>query len=654
MFHGLNLLLLSTAWAACLAYASKLKSRVNFASSDLSPHQADAFLRLNADTFSSLNGSFSPFNIPDVSGKLSEYLCFIPTLSRNQSESSSKLVNDQISNEPELVSRALAIIESAFSRENCVFLYGVGGSYWTYAFCFMDKIIQFHVDMPHLIQNGEHKAVIPNHVYVLGRFRGAPHNSFSIGNDAKNLKNSLSPRDFNIYDELSDEAAPSPGSTKSQRFLQHTISNGEMCRLIDKPRTIDIKYSCDPQNMQAPTILDVQEILTCRYQISITVPQLCQLQEFVPRYFQDEVKTINCRKISAKQMESFPQIDVESVDDFMNLDPPLKSDFPLGQELHINLNEFSTFPLGFGLYRVFETNSQNNTDDWENRLRLVLNKPCNSTRELAAQIKQTMTWTLHSLIPSPRFVSQNTVEALSWNDSFIMWFEVYDYFGDFQSLVRVERNGGNSLGEIDVVAVDPLTMKDHDGNLVALGDFKAMGGMWNFEYFESHEDRLKALLSAKPSHATQDKPPASDVTAEHLLESIASKLGYESTDKVLDTLEGILGSLQEFDFDLVGIEPGRIDNEDIAAHQIIESAKHGYQSSTEKLSGTESTQKLHDEVTSHTNTERDADYIHDSSLRLAPTFEIQEHNEAQSNKGDTASQVHHTSTTTTTLPHDEL
>lgn len=83
--------------------------------------------------------------------KTSEYICSIPraqidTIEEKESIQSNTQVDK--TNDAKLLKAASEIIRDSFPKNNCIFTYDLRGFYWTYGYCYADKVIQYHEGVP--------------------------------------------------------------------------------------------------------------------------------------------------------------------------------------------------------------------------------------------------------------------------------------------------------------------------------------------------------------------------------------------------------------------------------------------------------------------------------------------------------------------------
>lgn len=427
-------------------------------------------------------------------GEEKEYLCSFPPNreehsteellegSGNETSSDSREMNDK------LLSDAIKEIEKSFPKNQCVFAYDLNAGYWTYAYCYGDKIIQYHESAPVYSRSKAHKAAFPDYVYTLGRHANHSMEEVKIENQGKDHPYLMNPDDFKIedYDESPFLAnVVQPRTHNKQKIIKHRIGNGATCDLTNEPRTIDVVYKCDPNNNRGkPEISAVNEVKTCQYEMIINTPRLCLMDEFVPHNIvEDKIVDVDCKLISR---DLTPKDD--SFDFYQYLEETPSDRFPVPKDYKITLTDFNLGSIGNGFY--FGLIKENpNTDNLYFNFRhvIVYNGFFESLHDLLKKVGSTIGNRL-DVILAPVF-HDDKQRPLAWNDTFSIWFELYDFNGDFITLARLERDGTSETQFLSVTLVDHETMLDQDGDPVEfdLSNFQAPNDAWNFEFYQEGE-----------------------------------------------------------------------------------------------------------------------------------------------------------------------
>lgn len=456
------------------------------------------------------------------------YLCHVPYVNSTVSASEHLMETDMSQSDETIVRKALDILSESFSLQNCVFSRGFTGGYWTYAYCYGDKVIQYHENSELYITTGQRKPEHPNFVFILGRFEGSTFKKTKIENQLKEGSFAgLHPRDFSVNDDTINPFNQR-NIHSTQKFLQHTINFGSICEETRERRSIDVIYKCDPlNNLGKIQIYDVNEIKTCQYQMVVSVPQLCALEEFQPTSLEEEVVEINCREVDAfdsgeileatdsgKEYEE-PQEGV-SIEDFLseNGERPMfpRDLFPITNDYRISLSHYSLIPFGKGFFLAISRKPLETENVYFNQRHvLVYTKDIHSSEELVNEFGSMFQYAIGRKLLSPLVdVRTGYQNFLSWEDSFIMWFEMYDSLGYFNALIRVERKE-EDFGILKLyfqIIPDPETMLDSDGDFVFIKLYDAPGGATNFEKYvpgAGSEFKVVTDVTEKPGIEEQER-----------------------------------------------------------------------------------------------------------------------------------------------------
>ena len=457
-------------------YHQQSKYKVVFDDGKIPENAVDSFMSLNPNL-----GTVGKFAVVDVSlsNSLDKYLCFLPHVQETvDSDETTAITQKSNSN---LVESAVKLVEESFDRSECVFAFTLHGDYWTFAYCFGDKIIQYHEDLLHFIKTSEHRPTQPNFVYTLGRFPGAPKSPSLIANQAKNLHNNITSRDFTIFDSsLSPLVSDFHSQGGSQKMVQHTLYDGEVCDVTKQPRTIDVVYKCDGTN-GLPLIVDLSEIQTCKYQMIINVPKLCLLPEFRPVNRTEKETEIECKAIDGNVISNKH---IQDYNDFFHFTPTdeLERLFPHKNQ-KVNLRDYLLQPIGSGFFLAFIKESLTPDSFLKKRTVFFYNQDWDNPTDLLDNFADMYKSVMNRKIPSPRTIDETRVAALSWNDTFVVWYDLYDFYGKLNSVVRVARDGSLKRHTLDFQIVNPDTMLDQDGDKVEVGEFSSPNGMSNFESY---------------------------------------------------------------------------------------------------------------------------------------------------------------------------
>ncbi|RLV90536.1 Protein OS-9 [Spathaspora sp. JA1] len=458
----------------------KSSNRITFENGYIPRQIAESFVNLNEQIKDKARFEILNMHTQHHNGS---YLCHIPVERKIDLQVPKSGTTPML----ELKRKALGIIQQSFTTTNCTFAFNLHDRYWTIGYCYGDKVIQFHEDWKHYL-TGEHEAHFPQHVYTLARFPGseAVNKNTEIKNQAKELDIRLDETDFTIFDgEYSYFSSNQPDSeTNTQKFIKHTLLNGEICDLTMKPRTIDIVYKCD-QSVTGPVkLLQFQEIKTCQYQMIIHVPGLCGLEEFRRNIIQDNVVDLECKKIYEKSNRNEKIL----YDDYFRYSDDSPSTGPFlasGDDLKINLHDYSLNPCGAGYFlgtRKKESETETGNPYWDNR-RIFIYSGSKLKSEPEQDFGRMLVSVLEQKIPSPLYNTKKVQVPLSWNDTFTMWYELYDYTGNFITLFRINREGKSPVHSIGVESFDRSMLENYGMDRIIVGMYDAPNDNWNFQRF---------------------------------------------------------------------------------------------------------------------------------------------------------------------------
>lgn len=396
------------------------------------------------------------------------FLCFLPEIQaigrhNEKKKSSSEERSQKEISRKRIFANALDILSRTFSREACIYTYGLEDSYWTYMYCFGDKVIQFHENIQVFLATHEHIPENPNFVYVLGRFPGNLKKEVLVDNQSEWKSDKLNASDFTLLDEPNLHIPDHRGMT-----IQHTLYAGEVCDITGVPRQITVTYICD-KNYQNVHLLSLRELKTCVYHMVIVVPELCSMDEFLNTKNKDEVVDILCNYIEPKNADG-PH--VLSVEDFFHL--PEKK----GAPLRISFQDYKFVPCGGGFFLAYPKLKKNVFSTEEEK---IIYTGTLSVRDLAPVLAEILEYSIGMKIYSPLVGNDGQQQLLSSEDTFIMWHEIYDLTGRFVGLSRIERTQDEP--DFDVQIIDPITYMNQRDEYVE-PYINVDGSMWKFEKFQ--------------------------------------------------------------------------------------------------------------------------------------------------------------------------
>lgn len=412
------------------------------------------------------------------------YICHLPA---DKEVNISKPIHSATS---ELKQRAIDIIQETFDNGNCSLAFNIQAGYWTVGYCFGDKVMQFHEDLIDFM-SGNHKAQLPNHVYVLGKFPNVkPYKQTEIRNQRGGQRVKLDPRDFIVFDgefgSFGDHEVDY--STNTQKFIKHTLGNGEICDLTLQPRTIDIVYKCD-QVFGKPRIMEIQEIKTCQYQMIVNVPKLCQIEEFRKNLIHENIINITCKRIDEKENKSTETVSYDTFFDY-HLPNNLESQIAKIKNEKIDLNQFHINPIGDGFY-LGSLKEEYKTDlpYWNTRV-IAMNSNQIDDKDLLNRFGKLFLNAMERKFPSPVMITDNIATTLQWNDSFIYWIEMFDIFGNYIALFKMARDGKVDNHEVEFHKINAVNEENLMGFNSDLSYFNHPNKNWNFEFFKRNQESL--------------------------------------------------------------------------------------------------------------------------------------------------------------------
>ncbi|KAI2602485.1 glucosidase II beta subunit-like protein-domain-containing protein [Hypoxylon sp. NC1633] len=180
-------------------------------------------------------------------------------------------------------------------------LYYMSG-WWSYSFCYGQDVVQFHA-LPASVKSGPPMRDPNTAEYFLGRAPD-PH---SASRSARRGQSS----------DKGQPASTAPPNAElqikgDQRYLVQKMSDGTICDLTGRERTIEIQYHCSPGSTQ-DRIGWIKEVTTCAYLMVVNTPRLCVDVAFQPPK-EERANIISCRAVvsEAEQAEWHAQRTLEA------------------------------------------------------------------------------------------------------------------------------------------------------------------------------------------------------------------------------------------------------------------------------------------------------------------------------------------------------
>ncbi|KAL2854283.1 protein OS-9 [Aspergillus pseudoustus] len=241
------------------------------------------------------------------------YLCQIPIVEESKGNQTAGRIDEEA--ERNELARATDRGLKLLSELEGKCLYYISG-WWSYSFCYMNEIKQFHA----LSSAGGAPNYPPTedpqtHSFILGRFQRED------GQDDEESEAKIENTTTDIA-----ELQTRGGS----RYLVQHLEGGTQCDITKVDRKIEVQFHCNPQS--ADRIGWIKEVATCSYLMLIYTPRLCNDVAFLPPQ-EEEVHTIECREI----------LTPEEVSDWSAL-----QEYQLSQKL-VESGETSEYPIIGGI-----------------------------------------------------------------------------------------------------------------------------------------------------------------------------------------------------------------------------------------------------------------------------------------------------------------
>ncbi|EZF35237.1 hypothetical protein OS-9 homolog [Trichophyton mentagrophytes] len=200
------------------------------------------------------------------------FLCGIPSVSPTGKDNTSTSTPNPEDEALELARATNRGLELLSDLEGKCLYYAAG--WWSYSFCYMKEVRQFHARVP-----GQGVPVYPpaedpdSKTYVLGRFQKNPERGQPTA--------------------ASTEVAALQTKGESWYLVQY-LERGTICDLTRRPRKIEVQFHCHPQSPEH--IAWIKEVTTCSYVMMVYTPRLCNDVAFQPPQV-EKPNSIKCREI---------------------------------------------------------------------------------------------------------------------------------------------------------------------------------------------------------------------------------------------------------------------------------------------------------------------------------------------------------------------
>lgn len=145
--------------------------------------------------------------------------------------------------------------------------------WWTYEFCFMKSVRQFHQEKFKNQQKEEQTAITQDN--TLGAYWVDPQAASGT-----------------VRGELLDDV-----KTKRKYFKQE-YGNGTLCDLTGKPRESELRLNCAPG--EPSYLASIEEVATCKYVVQFSSNLLCKHPAFAADKKKESVDAIQCEPLDAR------------------------------------------------------------------------------------------------------------------------------------------------------------------------------------------------------------------------------------------------------------------------------------------------------------------------------------------------------------------
>ncbi|GEQ70497.1 hypothetical protein JCM33374_g4175 [Metschnikowia sp. JCM 33374] len=451
-----------------------------------------------------------------------QYLCKMLSKSAIEKRKTPQpLIEPEKESQAAILHNAMKIVHETFPPNACLWAYELRGKYWSYALCSADKIIQYHEGAIPEERNTNHVAESPSTVFVLGRFSPASTKEVLFENQASIKHYNTYVRDAERSARLLDEKSAPFSHHAAQKVVSQIVTDGSVCDMTYQPRTIEVVYKCDANGGPNPSIVDVAETKTCHYKMSVHVPSLCGYEPFSPhRHSQVSAVDIPCQRIRKSKASGKQSPKKQSQENFeahaslhehydeYTTNTVLRDhmEFPVRADNRIDIADHYIVALGQGFYVARSKKEFQTPSSYFNMRNVVIyNGFYSSLTDLNTQFAKMIFKGIGTTLLAPTAPEEGP-KIIDWSHSFIMWFEIYDYKGDFVALSRLEHDATEDPNSLKSQFLDPVSLLDVEGEPPKMvrfdrPEFQAPHGMWNFEAFS--EDG--GPLPKRGSHVTEDQ-----------------------------------------------------------------------------------------------------------------------------------------------------
>lgn len=252
-------------------------------SQNSSPPQSDAHER----PFDPVHETYELMNL-----KGEQYLCSIPIVDppvRNQTlEAEARAAKQK--ELARATDRGWELLQE-LGKNSCLYFQS---GWWSYEFCYNEKITQFHPLPPQPGKPSHPKPDPSTKEFILGRARPSQSREDEWGRQV----------DIRKGQKQGDQPKTELQVKGDTRYLVQRMEGGTTCDLTGKPRRVEIQYHCNLHHDDR--IGYIKEVTTCSYLMVIYTPRLCKDLAFLPPK-ETKANEIVCRPVVPEE-ELFERI----------------------------------------------------------------------------------------------------------------------------------------------------------------------------------------------------------------------------------------------------------------------------------------------------------------------------------------------------------
>ncbi|XP_008553142.1 endoplasmic reticulum lectin 1 [Microplitis demolitor] len=226
-----------------------------------------------------LSNNFEEY--PIVTAGNEKYTCRIPELKKQEKETE----------QPYTGPNPIELLAPLFDQKLCSFKLE---SYWTYEICHGRYVKQYHEEREARGQK------IKKQEYFLGTFDKLQRSKLSAEYDEK-AKNP----------EKKYEVPTKKFEGIRMPYVEVKMTDGTVCDLSNKPRTIKLLYVC--HQMGKHEIYSLEEVSSCEYEAIILSPFICSHPDYDPRLTDEDEITCIPEDKSPKKPKALAALEAESL-----------------------------------------------------------------------------------------------------------------------------------------------------------------------------------------------------------------------------------------------------------------------------------------------------------------------------------------------------